>query len=120
MKIKRDDPEHRLQVAFFQYLNIAYPEVNEHAFAIPNGGARNKTVATKLKAEGVKKGIPDIFIAIPFNDFHGLFIELKIKPNGPTAEQKDWIAKLKAQGYDCHVCYTLDEAIDCVKAYFKA
>ena len=30
-------------------------------FAIPNGGQRHKAVAAKLKAEGVKSGVPDLF-----------------------------------------------------------
>ena len=33
--------------------------------AIPNGGKRDKVTAAKLKAEGVKAGIPDIFLPVP-------------------------------------------------------
>ncbi len=41
----------------------AYPELIllHH---IPNGGLRNKTTAKRLKAEGVKPGVPDIFTSI--------------------------------------------------------
>ncbi len=52
--------------------------------AIPNGGARgndsqtNKIRGAMLKAEGVKKGVPDIFLPVPLNGYHGLYIEMKV------------------------------------------
>lgn len=52
--------EHQEQVALFQWLEIAAKRDDRlsMAFAIPNGGARHPVVAAKLKAEGVKSGVP--------------------------------------------------------------
>ena len=70
-----------------------------------------------LKKSGVVAGVPDVFIAIPSNNFHGLFIEFKIKPNKPTDHQIIMMENLRNTGYKCSVCYTLEEAIACLETY---
>ena len=58
--------EHAHQVALFDWANLHLGRMPELAamYAIPNGGARSKATAGKLKAEGVKAGVPDIVPAI--------------------------------------------------------
>ena len=71
--------EHDEQGSLFQWAGIAvfkYPELN-CMFAIPNGGLRNPVVARKLKAEGVKSGVSDIFLSVARGGYHGLYIEMK-------------------------------------------
>lgn len=58
--VKESRTEHQEQV-----------EVNNYCtknkilmFAILNGGHRHKKTAVDLKAEGVKAGVPDMFIAV--------------------------------------------------------
>jgi len=96
-----------------------YPML-ELLFAIPNGGQRSLATAVKLKAEGVKAGVPDLFLPYPNNKYHGLFIEMKIKGNKPTALQRDWLAALAKQGYHSKVCYDSQEAIDTILAYLNS
>lgn len=88
------------QVILFRYF-AHYPEIYKNMFAIPNGGSRHPLEALNLKRQGVKAGVPDIFLAIPQGNYHGLFIELKrsIKPAPVSKEQKQQIALLIAQGY---------------------
>lgn len=79
--------------------------------AIPNGGERNKIVAAKLKAEGVKPGIPDIHLPVACGGYHSLYIEMK-KPGGRVSpEQTDRICRLKAYGNKVDVCFTWEEAV---------
>ena len=52
--------EHSEQVGFINWFRVKYPQVL--IFAIPNGEKRAITVAKRLKAEGVVRGIPDLFI----------------------------------------------------------
>lgn len=88
-------------------------------FAIPNGGHRHIAVATKLKREGVKSGVPDVCLPVPRRSYHGLFIEMKFNKNKPSAKQKDWIEALSEQGYFVRVCYSWQEASECIVDYLK-
>lgn len=78
-------------------------------FHIPNGEARSKSGAGRLKAMGVKAGVPDIFIAdIPPGEplARGVFIELK-RTRGSKDKEPAQIAmasKLRARGYIVLVC----------------
>ena len=108
-KVDREAPEQRLA---FQYMQVKYPQAFKMAFHVPNGGQRNKIVAAKLKAEGVKAGVPDICVALPRGQFHGLFVEMKAKPPHASAVspfQKQWLAQLQAVGYRTVVCKGFQE-----------
>jgi len=107
MQIKKIVDEHTEQVNYFKMLgNLTgnHPELIL-AYAVPNGGLRNKIVAKKLKAEGTKSGVPDISIPIPSLGYHGLYIEMK-KTKGwtITQNQKFWINYLNDLGYKAFVC----------------
>lgn len=96
-----------------------YPEL-ELLHSIPNGGARCKATAGRLKAEGVKAGVPDMFLPVPRAQKHGLYIELKKKKGGRLSdEQKKWIAALAAKGYTAIVCHGADEAIKAITGYLS-
>ena len=52
--------EHEEQRELVQWFRQTYP--GTLIFAIPNGGVRSPATAGRLKAEGVVKGVPDLFI----------------------------------------------------------
>jgi hypothetical protein len=104
--------EHEEQKALFEWARVSvntYPELC-NMFAIPNGGARHIGVARKLKAEGVKAGVPDVFLAVPSHKHHGLFIEMKWGKNKMTVEQKAWKEMLELEKYKVVICYSWIEA----------
>ena len=94
--------EHDEAVALMQWVDLIinrYPEL-ELLFHVPNGGFRSKNTAKKLKAEGVKKGVPDYILPVARGPYHGLFLELKRTKGGKTSpEQEALINKLRKQGY---------------------
>jgi len=104
--------EHNEQVALFQWASFNESRIPQlkMLLAIPNGGHRVKAVAAKMKAEGVKASVPDIFLAYPMGKFHGLFIEMKYGQNKPTTKQNEWISRLQEAGYLTVVCYGFEEA----------
>lgn len=115
------DLEHQEQVALInwsKYFENTCPELGL-LFHIPNGGLRNKAVAIKLKKEGVRSGVPDLFLPKANDSFHGLFIEMKIKPNRTTQNQERWLRKLSERGYLCLVCYSWREAAKEICAYLE-
>ncbi len=85
--------------------------------AIPNGGHRHIGVARKLKGEGVRPGMPDFFLFVPFQGYHGLAIELKapVKTARLSDSQKAMKGLLEAQGYVFKVCFGWDEARDAIE-----
>ena len=113
--------EHQHQVALFKWANMQASAMPELAlmFAIPNGGQRNIIVATRLKAEGVKSGVPDIFLPVARGGAHGLFIELKTPKGKPSGNQREWIGDLALQGYAAGFCYGWEDAKDTILEYLK-
>ena len=88
--------------------------------AIPNGGARHPAVAAKLKAEGVKRGIPDLCLPVPRGDALGLYIELKAKGGRVTDAQRKMMLALRRQGYACVVAYGWEAAWKEIMGYLRS
>ncbi|MFQ1083773.1 VRR-NUC domain-containing protein [Bordetella trematum] len=86
-----------------------YPELGR-LFHVPNGGQRHAVVAAKLKAQGVRAGVPDLFLPVQRAGCPGLWIEMKTTKGSLRDSQKDWIAYLDAAGYRVSVCRSFDEA----------
>lgn len=116
--------EHDEQSAFFEWvaLNASRHPAFESVFAIPNGGFRHKPTAMLLQREGVRAGVPDIFVAYPSNGKGGLFIEMK-RANGRASDvratQWEWLERLEQNNFAVAVCYGCDEAIAAVTQYLK-
>ena len=115
----RADEEHQHQAAFFEILRLnerEFPAL-QFVFAIPNGGHRSKKTAAKLWMEGVKRGVPDVFIPIPRHGFHGAWSENKSTDGKLTKDQKAFLEFLTGAGYATKVCYNVDEQLAFVEWY---
>lgn len=124
-KYSEADSEHAHQAALFMWLSMAkkYDERFGLMFAIPNGGERARAVASRLKAEGVKSGVPDTFLPVPIGSAHGLFIEMK-KPKSSgkrsgvvSGNQIEWANALIENGYQYFAAFDWKQARDCVLWY---
>ena len=113
-------PEAHEQVALFRWIEdvarYQYPELNL-LYHIPNGGKRNAAEAEHLKQQGVKAGVPDLFLPVARGKWHGLYIEMKVGNNKPTEKQKAWITALREQGYVVEVCYGYRQAAEVLVQY---
>lgn len=118
-ELEKGNGEHYSQVRFFYYFEINNPEIYKSLHATPNGGYRTKLTASAMKAEGQKKGYPDISLDMARQGFHGLRIELKHGNNRLTPEQKEWRVLLEEQGYKYVECRSTQEAIDAVLEYIN-
>ena len=114
--------EHNIQVAVVQscrLLERKYPELR-CLMAVPNGGARHIAVACKLKAEGVRAGVPDLFLPLPIRGHcAGMWIEMKSPDGKVSLNQKDFMEYLQWAGYKAIVCYSAQEAIDAIIVYME-
>jgi hypothetical protein len=115
----RNQREHLEQVALFRWMwaNRAKHPAFDLGFAIPNGGARHIAVARKLKAEGVKAGVPDIFIPWPSGKSHGFFVEMKSEKGVVSGSQDVYMQSLLNVGYAVEVCRSWIEAAELICDY---
>ena len=110
--------EHRLQVACVRWFSYEYPKLKHLLIAIPNGGKRHLTTAKKLKAEGAKAGVPDLFLAVPTQFNSGLWIEMKAEKGRLRPSQSDYLESLLNVGYDTTVCRSFDDFQKAIQDYF--
>ena len=104
--------EHFEQRELVRWFRQTWPCVRIHA--IPNGGARNKATAGRLKAEGVASGVPDLFVPA-----WRLWIEMKrIRGGSLSGEQNDWIKYLESVGYWVIVGKGAEDAKAKISAFF--
>ena len=97
---------------------VAGYHVGEFLFHIPNGSQRRKLTGAKLKLAGVRPGVPDLMLAIPAGDYHGLFIELKRIDGGYLSPvQRQWITRLIACGYRVEIAEGWIEAKKIIENY---
>jgi hypothetical protein len=108
------------QQALFDWAKISgIPDI-DLLHAIPNGGHRNKATAGRLKAEGVKRGVPDICLPVPRGVYASLYIELKRKSGGAvTPEQAAWIGKLNKLGHYACVAKGWLDAKQIIEKYLR-
>lgn len=128
-KKKRAHPEHDQQVLFIQWTRQEdvlenYPEL-DMLYAIPNGGFRAWTTSKEMKAEGERKGVPDLHLPVARGNYHSLYIEMKApktdtsKQGTVSTEQKWWIKRLLLEGNCIAVCYSADEAKNVCRHYLN-
>lgn len=131
---KRADSEHRLQCQLIIWAGLhagRWPALHL-LFAIPNGaayGGGTKTLksgaqipvaairAHRMKAEGLRPGVPDLCLPVARGGFHGLFLELKTSTGRLRPDQALWIDALRDEGYRAEVAHGLDEAIAVLRGY---
>lgn len=130
--------EHAHQTAFFATFTPEYcpDDLRKHAhllvhmFAIPSGGARDVVTAGRLKAEGVKPGVPDVCLPVkngmtisPTPLWHCLWLEFKrverrgAAGGGLSSAQIDMKKFLESQGHCVVPTYGYLHGIEIVRWY---
>lgn len=96
--------EHYEQVNFVCWFRATF---EEEIIAIPNGGARTRSQGAKLKAEGVKAGVSDLFVPAWL-----LWIEMKRSDGGSglSKPQKEWRDYVKSLDHHFMCCDGFEHA----------
>lgn len=133
------DPKSYGDVKHAQWLSYQHKDGDVRcrlAHAIPNGGERNRIVAARMKSEGVRAGVPDVFLpvakyvprpptgpTIDYEVFHGHYTEMKKpgeekkKDRGLSDAQTTFHMALRAEGYRVVTCYHWLDAFNEIKWY---
>jgi hypothetical protein len=113
--------EHGVQSAVVQWATLSqglYPDL-KLLYAIPNGGHRHPAVAVKMKAEGVKPGIPDLHLPVARGGYLSLYVEMKTKDGSVSKDQRDVHAGLRAAGHLVQVCKSIEAGVQALKDYLR-
>lgn len=117
--IPTESAEQQLLFRWAKMQSGKYPELTL-LYHIPNEGKRSHKTGERMKAEGLKSGVPDICLPVACGGHHGLYIELKrVKNSRVTVAQMAWIEALTRQGYVAAVCRGADEAIELITRYLS-
>lgn len=117
--MKTKPTESESQIALMEWSKWMAPRHPELLllYHIPNEGKRSYRTGAKMKAEGLKSGVPDLCLPVARRGHHGLYIEMKRQGNKPTENQEWWLEALAHQGYRTTVAYSTDEAINAIRTY---
>ncbi len=97
-----------------------HPICCDFLFAIPNGGTRHIKEIANLKAQGLRPGVSDLFLAYPSHGYMGLWLELKKDRQAYLSEQQIiWLDRMLQVGYQAQVAYGYEEAIKFIEEYLK-
>lgn len=109
------------QIFVMHFFEINHPDIYEYMLAVPNAGKRTKRERGNLLSEGLKKGVPDIFVEKAKGSYHGLRIELKKSlgsTNDVTPGQWGWLEKYEQEGFQACVAIGYRECIVLICQYF--
>lgn len=124
MAVKQIVPkEHEEQVRVVSWCNLMTDRGcgdYDLIYAIANGGARSKATAGKLRAEGVKRGVPDLCLPVQRGGYGALYIEMKREKGGQVRKtQSDYMDRLTRAGNKCVVCHGAEEAKAAIRNYMS-
>lgn len=101
--------EARLQQECYTWFSNGFPAYRGLLFMINNSGAKTAKEGAQSKAMGLVRGIPDLFLSLPVEPYHGFYIELKIGYNTSSPSQLKAQDRLRKAGYLVDEIRTLEE-----------
>ena len=125
-KARPADDEFHIQSEFFAAI-MADPILSDlPIYAVPNFSGHFGTVQSRMqhgaraKANGRRKGVPDVSVDVARAGWHGLRIEFKTDTGSVSPEQRDWRARLERHGYHVVVCRSAADACNVLNRYLAA
>jgi len=124
----REPPRRQQNEAAEQKALFEWAKLHEHTypalrlmFAIPNGGSRKGGAVEgyHMKQQGVRAGVPDLFLPYPSGRYHGLFIEMKAEGGKLQPIQREWLDALNAAEFFATVAFGFEQAKSTVLWYLN-
>ena len=107
-------PEDILHIAIVALLREYYPAFKvSHA---KNESREGHVGQAKKKMMGIESGFSDLMIQKP-GVMAVLFMEIKVKPNGLSKEQRDFLQFQREAGHYAHCAYSISEAAGAISIF---
>lgn len=123
-----DASESEIQQSCLQWFRLQYPRLAAEGmlFHIANEGVRMGAMGSRMKREGIVRGVADLCLAIPSHGYSALYIEMK-RPKTifhdatyQSPQQKEWQKNVEKYGNKYVVCRSVEEFKDIIKDYLSA
>lgn len=119
--------ESKLQIACVKWFDLQYPHLKNNLFAIPNEGARTPANGARMKAQGRRAGVADMFLTVVKKkaetgttvtfECAGLFIEFKADKGKQNENQLAFENAVKSKGYEYVIMRSFDEFKSLIEDY---
>jgi len=119
--IRKALSESQIQQSCLTWFKQQYPKIWSAGvlFHIANEGIRLGGVGSRMKREGIVRGVADLCLAIPRHGYGALYIEMKRPGTYQSPEQKEWQKGIEYYGNKYVICRSLDEFMTTVKRYLS-
>ena len=112
-----------MQISCVRWFRLQYPKLLLLSFPAGYVFGGNETkraiIGKRMKDMGYTIGTADLFLAIPSDPYHGLFVEMKTEIGRQSPAQKDFEKRAIFSGYKYAVCRTVEEFIEAINNYLK-
>lgn len=115
-------PEEQEQIALLEWARLHH-DIWPYLIHIRNEGKRSIYEGAKAKRMGLMKGVSDLFLAktcyieINGHDSSGLWIELKSSKGKLRNVQRDFLIRMRNEGYKAITAYSWQEAAKAICDY---
>jgi hypothetical protein len=116
MKLHPEDAEQIKVIEYARYKANQDARWNQ-LIHVPNEARRSWVQGKLQRLKGVRAGVSDLLLLCPNSVYHGMALELKIKPNKVTALQQKFLDDMQFHGYCTAVAWSGDQAISILEAY---
>lgn len=119
--MKLEDLEQIAIIDYFSHMK----NISSYIIHIRNEAKRTAAENKRAKRMGLKKGVSDLFIAIPKNGYAGFFLELKAqktqfsRAGKATKHQLSFLENMKNAGYKTGIFFGAEEAISAICDYLQ-
>lgn len=123
----RQHNESKLQQSCVKWFDYSYPALKMNLFAIPNEGSRSPANGARMKAQGRRAGVADMFLAVSNHYYpiikdtlcNGLFIEFKYGKGKQNDNQMAFQKAVVRENYRYEVVTDFDSFVNLINEYLN-
>ena len=97
-RVMHESLEQQIVVRWAELSKMQYPEL-KWLHAIPNGCGIALPTRVRMQKEGVKSGVPDLFLPVARHGYYGFYLEMKWGDNKLSPEQLDFMSFIGVNNY---------------------